>query len=194
MLSSPPKLKFSSPLRDVYIRLGNDVVIPEQKLREKMEDRYRQGYDAGQKALSEQLVEQRKQLIDIQHGLLRSIQAALPGVVAECEKSVVLLAIESARKIVDSIPISAEMVEAVVKGALTELQDTASYEVLLHPEDLSLLHALQSGLLPQNDNPNVRFGADPKISRGGCIIRTNHGAITALREKMFEKLATSVLA
>lgn len=176
------------------MRLGTEILIAEDKFRQKIEDQFRLGYEAGQKALSEQLVEQRKQLIDIQTGLLRSIEAALPGVIAECEKSVVLLAIESARKVVESIPISAEMVESVVKCALTEVQDTAEYEVLLHPEDLALLQAVQSGLLPQQQDSRVRFGGDANVTRGGCIIKTNHGAITALREQMFEKLEAAVLA
>ena len=176
------------------MRLGAEILIAEDNFRQKLEEQFRAGYEAGQKALSEQLVEQRKQLIDIQTGLLRSIEAALPGVIAECEKSIVLLAIESARKVVESIPINAEMVESVVKRALTEVQDTAEYEVLLHPEDLALLHAVESGLLPQQQHSKVRFGIDANVARGGCVIKTNHGAITALRDQMFEKLETAVLA
>src|SRR5688500_11002700 len=146
------------------MRSGPEVLAHEEKLRQALEEQYREGYEAGQKALAEQLVEQRKQLIDIQNGLLRSIQAALPGVIAECEKSVVLLAIDSARKVVESIPITAEMMEAVVRKALAELQDTAEYEVLLHPEDLALLEQLQSGLLPSSENAKVRFGIDRAVT------------------------------
>jgi flagellar assembly protein FliH len=191
---SPHKIRLSQPLKHVRVRSGAESFVSESKFRETLEERFRQGYEAGQKALSEQLIEQRKQIIDIQTGLLRSIQAALPGVVAECERSVVLLAIESARKVVESIPITPEAVEEVVRRALTELQDTAEYEVFLHPEDLKLLEAVQSGLLPQGATANVRFGIDTSVTRGGCVIKTKHGAISALREKMFEKLETAVLA
>jgi flagellar biosynthesis/type III secretory pathway protein FliH len=175
------------------LRTGTAPVLPDVKFQEAMQEKYREGYEAGQKALAEQLVEQRKQLIDIQNGLLRSIQAALPGVVAECEKSVVLLAMESARKVVESIPITGEMMESVVRKALTQLQDTAEYEVLLHPEDLALLEQLSSGLLPRSNDTKVRFGIDAGVTRGGCVIKTNHGAITAIRERMFDKLEAAVL-
>ncbi len=194
MSSLPHRVRFSQPLKEVRVRAGGDGFVSESKFRQFLEERYREGYEAGQKTLSEQLVEQRKQLIDIQNGLLRSIQAALPGVISECEKSVVLLAIESARKVVDGIPITGEIVEAVVKRAISELQDTAEYEVQLHPEDLELLRGLQSGLLPQAENSKVRFAVDGTISRGGCVIRTRHGAITAIREKMFERLEAAVLS
>ena len=194
MSCSPHKVRLSQPLKRVRVRLGSESFISEGQFRDTLEERFRQGYEAGQKALAEQLIEQRKQIIDIQHGLFRSIQAALPGVVAECERSIVLLAIESARKVVQSLPITHEMVEESVKRALAELQDTAEYEVLLHPEDLKLLETVQSGLLPQGVSGNVRFGVDAGVTRGGCVIKTKHGAISALREKMFEKLETAVLA
>ena len=194
MSCSPHKVRLSQPLKRVRVRLGSESFISEGQFRDTLEERFRQGYEAGQKALAEQLIEQRKQIIDIQHGLFRSIQAALPGVVAECERSIVLLAIESARKVVQSLPITHEIVEESVKRALAELQDTAEYEVLLHPEDLKLLETVQSGLLPQGVSGNVRFGVDAGVTRGGCVIKTKHGAISALREKMFEKLETAVLA
>jgi flagellar assembly protein FliH len=191
---SPHKVRLSQALKQVRVRLGSESFISETRIHDALEERFRHGYEAGQKALSEQLIEQRKQIIDIQTGLFRSIQAALPGVVAECERSVVLLAIEAARKVIESIPITAEMVEAMVRRALAELQDTAEYEILLHPEDLKLLEGVQSGLLPQSANGNVRLAIDGTVTRGGCVIKTNHGAISALREKMFEKLETAVLA
>ena len=193
MLPSPHKVRFTQPLRQVRVRTGVESFVCESRFRQMIEERYREGYEAGQKALSEQLVEQRKQLIDIQAGLLRSIQSALPTVVAECEKSVVLLAIESARKVVESVPITAEMMESVVKKALAELQDTAEYEVLMHPEDLALLEQVSSGLLPHGDVSKVRFGIDSSVTRGGCLIKTRHGAISAIRERMFEKLEAAVL-
>jgi flagellar assembly protein FliH len=192
--SSPHRVRLAQPLRHARVRVGSENFVSESKFKEMLEERYLEGYQAGQKALSEQLVEQRKQLIEIQTGLLRSIQAALPSVVAECEKSIVLLAIESARKVVESIPINSEMMECVVKKALAELQDTAEYEVLLHPEDLALLESVSSGLLPRADNSKVRFRVDGSVSRGGCVIKTGHGAITALRERMFQRLETAVLA
>lgn len=193
MLSSPHRIRFSQPPRNLRLRTGDPCPAPDSRLQESLEARFQEGYEAGQKALAEQLVEQRKQLLDIQNGLLRSIQSALPNVVAECEKSIVLLAIESARKVVDSLPITPAMMESVVRKALTELQDTAEYEVLLHSEDLALLNQVSSGLLPSANETKVRFGIDANVTRGGCIIKTKHGAISALRERMFEKLEAAVL-
>jgi flagellar assembly protein FliH len=191
--ASPHKVRLDRPLRNARLRGTSSCGLSDAEVEQALEEKFREGFEAGQKALAEQLVEQRRQLIDIQNGLMRSIQGALPSLIAECEKSIVLLAIESARKVVDSIPITAEMMESVIRKALIQLQDTAEYEVLLHPEDLALLHQISSGLLPTEKDTKVTFGIDASVRRGGCLIKTNHGAISAIRERMFDKLEAAVL-
>jgi flagellar assembly protein FliH len=193
MSSSRHKIQFPQPLLEVRLRKNGDALVSEDKFRDLLEERFRAGFEAGQKALAEQLVEQRKQLLDLQNGVLRSIQQALPDVIAECEQAVVLLAIESAKRVLGALPITSEVIESTVAQGLAELQQTAEYEVRLHPEDLSLLEKARSGLLPAGDDKDVKFAADPAVSRGGCIIQTRHGSIEATREKMFEKLEAAVL-
>jgi flagellar assembly protein FliH len=193
MSFSRHKLQFSQPLREVRVRDSREALVSELKFREMLEERFRAGFDAGQKALGEQLVEQRKQLLDLQNGVLRSIQQALPGVIAECEESCVLLAIQSAKRVLGALPITTQVIESTVKQALAELQHTAEYEVRLHPEDLTLLEKTRSGLLPQPGDGEVKFSSDPGIPRGGCMVQTRHGSIEATREKMFEKLEAAVL-
>jgi flagellar assembly protein FliH len=186
-------VRFDSPLREAGVRNGLQTLISEEKLRQQLEVQFQKGFESGQKALSEQLIEQRSQLLAIQSGVLRSVERALPEVIAECEKSIVLLAMETARRVVEEIPISAEMVEGAIKKALAELQQTAEYEVLVNPEDFDLLQSVQSGLLPPTSDGQVRFRPDSRVSRGGCRIHTRHGSIEATREKMFEKLESAVL-
>src|SRR5688572_33337225 len=69
---SPHKLRLSQPLKRVRVRLGTESFISEGQFRDTLEERFRQGYEAGQKALAEQLIEQRKQIIDIQHEIGRA--------------------------------------------------------------------------------------------------------------------------
>jgi len=158
-----------------------------------LDDRYHAGFEAGQKALREQLVEQRRQLLELHHGVLRSLEAALPGVAAECERSLVLLALEAARRVVHETPVDAALVERTVARALAELKDTAEYEVLLHPEDLASLNEAQSGILPAPENARVRFSADARIARGDCMVNTRHGSVAAMRDHLFEKMESAVL-
>ena len=186
-------ISLKMPLRDVRLNDGTESLVSESKVRQLLEEQYRKGFEAGQKTLGEQLVDQRKQLLDLQNGLLRSMEGALPGIAAECEKSLVLLALESARRVVHDTPVNAALVERTVLTALSELKDTAEYEVLLHPEDLSILQQVQSGILPPPDNKRIRFTPDPRIARADCVVNTRHGSIAATREHMFEKMEAAVL-
>ena len=193
MSSSRHNLAPGAFLRDVRLKGGAESLVSERKTRELVEESFQRGFDAGQKSLAQQLLDQRKQLLDLQNGIVRSMERALPGIIADCEKSIVLLALEAARQVVRDIPIDSEMVERVVRRALTGLQETAEYEVLLHPEDLALLRNVQSGLLPATDNSRVTFNADVRMQRGDCVVNTKHGSIAAIREHMFDKLESAVL-
>ncbi len=179
-------------MREVRVN-GTEPLVTEAKVRELLEEQYQKGFNAGQKELAEQLLEQRKQLLDLQSGLLRSLERALPGVVAECEKSLVLLALTSARRAVHEAPIDAELVERIVMAAVAELKETAEYEVLLSPDDLKLLQQIQSGILPSVENDKIRFTPDARVARGDCVVNTRHGSIAARREEIFEKMERAVL-
>lgn len=193
MSSSRHKITFEQPLRDVRVQSGLEALVSEGRMREQLAAEFQSGFEAGQKALREQLVEQRLQLHELQHGVLRTLQDALPTVIAECEKSVVLLALESARRVMQQIPVDANFVEQTVKSALKELKDTAEFEVLLHPSDLEILHQIQSGLLPSPEDTRVRFLAEVRVARGDCIVNTKHGSIAVARERMMQRMEEAIL-
>ena len=97
MSCSRHKVRLSAGLKDIRARSGGEVLLSDRKMKAALEEKFHAGYEAGQKALGEQLVQQRAQLIEVQSGVLSSIEQALPRMILECEKSLVLLAIEAAR-------------------------------------------------------------------------------------------------
>jgi flagellar biosynthesis/type III secretory pathway protein FliH len=187
------RIRFSEPLREVRVRTGEETFVSQSSVKGQLEERYRAGIEAGQRALSEELVRQRTQLLEIQNNILRSIERSLPTVAAQCEKELVQMVMEVARRVVGDLPISAEAVESVVKRGIAVLHDAAEYEVRLNPEDLALLQKIQSSVLPTSANDKVRFVAERTVSRGGCVIHTHHGLIELNREKMFQKLEEAAL-
>jgi flagellar biosynthesis/type III secretory pathway protein FliH len=186
-------ISFRLPPRDIRVNTGAESLISELKVRHLLEEQYQKGFEAGQKSLSEQLIEQRRQLHELQSGVLRKLQDSLPEIAAECEKSLVLLALESAKRVVHETPINATLIENTVKAAIVELKDTAEYEVLLNPADLALLAQMQSGLLPATENTRIRFTADTRIARADCIVKTKHGSVAANREHLFDKMESALL-
>ena len=183
----PPKIRFAEPLREARVRAGTETYVSPGEARAQHEERYRAGFEAGQKSLSEEIVRQRAQLAEVQHNIFRSIERVMPNLAARCEKDLVTLAMEAARQVVQEMPICAVTIEAVVRNGIAELQDTAEYQVRLNPEDLALLVAAHSPALPAPEDGKVRFVADAAVPRAGCLIHTRHGAIELNREKMFRK-------
>jgi flagellar assembly protein FliH len=103
------------------------------------------------------------------------------------------LALEVARKLVFDLPISVEMVEAAVRSAIAQAEETAQFDVFLHADDLALLRQCNSPvLLPAPGNEGLRFHNSAEVSRGGCMVQTHFGAIDARRETKLELIRQSL--
>ena len=111
----------------------------------------------------------------------------------EAETALIDLALEAAQKIVAGLPVDVEMVEATVREALRQAEDTAEIIIQLHPDDLALLRQHQVEIL--NGLPEsgpLRFSPRPKSARGGCLVQTRFGLIDARRETKIEQLRQSL--
>ena len=104
---------------------------------------YERGRQEGEKALSEQLMRQRGELIELQNGVIKSLKGSITNVTAECEGAMVALALEIAGKLVGDLPISSEMVEAAVREALASVEQKGMLTVLLNPMDFELLQQIK---------------------------------------------------
>lgn len=154
---------------------------------------YQQGRCDEEKALNERLLRQQTEIAELQRGVLESLTQAVPQVIKETENAVISLAMESAKRIVAGLPISAELVEAVVREALRQAEDSAEIVVLLHADDLALLRKHDSRILSGSpDGGSLRFVTSSEVTRGGCIVQTRLGLIDARREVKLEQLAQTV--
>ena len=179
-------ISFTAPLRDVkLVRSGEREALRTEDMKASFE----RGRLEGERALSEQLVRQRAEVMELQTGVLASLRDAVPQVTRDCEQMLVTLAVEAAHKFVSDIPVSAEMIEGAVKEACAQVEDSAEFSVQLHPEDLALLERTNSPLLlPQGGNDRIHFHGSAQVSRGGCIVQTRFGVIDARRETKLELL------
>ncbi len=184
---------FDRPLRDVCLLTGAPGQDWQTFLRERERAAHENGRREGERALSEQLMHQRNEMIEMQRGILESLQRALPQIVRETETSVIEIALEVAKKIVAGMPVDAAMVEATVREALRQVEDTAEIIIQLHPDDLALLRQHQSPILAGTPEAGqLRFTQSPDVSRGGCIVQTRFGVIDARRETKIEQLRQSL--
>ena len=144
---------------------------------------YERGRIEGQRALNEQLFRQRSEVHEFLNGICRSLQAAVPQVVRDTEQALVNLALDIARKLVADLPISPNLVEAIVRESLVNIEGSSELHVDLHPADLELLRQANSPLLATPGQPGaIQFHPSADVSRGGCLVRTCFGVIDARRE------------
>lgn len=182
-----------APLRDARLLTGAPTQDWQQYLREREQAAFENGRRTGEIALNEQLLRQRNETVELQRGILTSLQNVLPRVAHEAETAVIDLALEAARKIVAGLPVDAAMVAGTVREALRQVEDTAEITIQLHPEDLALLRSHQADIL--NGLPEsgpLRFMPATEVTRGGCVVQTRFGLVDARRETKIEQLRQSL--
>jgi len=192
---APSKMKwsdsipFSRPLRDVRPLTQAPMQDWQEHLREREQSAYERGRREGEQALSEQLLQQRNETVELQKGILDSLRRVVPQVVQEAETALVNLALEAAQKFVAGLPIDAKLIETVVREGLRQVEDTAEIVIQLHPDDLALLRQHNAPML--DGLPEIgalRFAGSAEVTRGGCIVQTRFGLVDARRETKMEQL------
>jgi flagellar assembly protein FliH len=177
-------LRFPGSLRNVRL---TRVLSPDDARAADQEEllaaQYERGRIEGQRALNEQLFRQRSEVHEFLNGICRSLQAAVPQVVRDTEQALVDLALAIARKLVADLPISSDLIEAIVRESLANVEGSSELHVDLHPADLEVLRQVNSPLLAAPGQPGaIQFHSSSDVTRGGCLVRTSFGVIDARRE------------
>jgi len=188
-------IAFNSPLHDVRLVNPAPAQAPVDAAVELEKAAYERGRREGENALREQLISQRNEMGALLNGVIDSLQKTVPHLVQETESALIQLALESAQKIVAGMPVNPKMVEAVVREALRQVDDTAEVVIQLHPDDLALLQKHKSDALktPPNSKP-LQFSSSTEVTRGGCLLRTRFGVIDARRETKLDQLREAIAA
>lgn len=186
-------ITLQQPLRNVQLLVKAPMIDWQDHLREREKAAYEQGRRDGEQALGEQLLQQRNEMAELQNGVVNSLKQMLPQMAREMESVLIQLALESAQKLVAGLPIDSKTVEAVVREALSQVQDMTEVSIRIHPDDLALLRKHESPLLEGlPETGPLRFVGSSDVSRGGCVIQTRFGVIDAQRETKLEQLGKAV--
>jgi len=188
-------VSLAAPLRDVLLLTR----APAQDWQEHLHDRehaaYERGRREGEQALNAQLLQQRNETVELQKGILDSLRRVVPQLVQEAESALIALALAAAQKMIADLPVSAEMVEAVIREALRQVEDTAEIVIQLHPDDLVLLRKHNAPVLDGlPETGPLRFTGSAEVTRGGCIVQTRFGLVDARRETKLEQLRQALNA
>jgi flagellar biosynthesis/type III secretory pathway protein FliH len=194
MPSWPDTLRLSQPLRGVKLTAPTWSAELEIRIQERERAATERGRAEAQKLFGEQVIRQRTELLALQDGILGALKDAIPGVVRDCENHLATLALEVARKLVDDLPVTAEMVNASISAAMRQVEESAHYSIFVNPEDLKLLQSTTSSILGVNDSRQIKVTASAEVTRGGCIVETPFGRVDARRETKYDLLKGAILS
>ena len=223
MVKAIDNITTDAPLRDIRLAIGpaealagngngdrhEDAEPPPQgpSIEEQLADVHDKAFAAGRaEAMAEyeqKLAEMHRELEEThQHAvgkLLESVEtnvrSSMDNHLTSLEGELVDFAAEAAIRLVNGLPISAEILEAAIRDALDHCEHDVEVSVHLHPEDLKLLQESGSELL--TDSPHqrrVRYLKNDEITRGGCLVETRCGLIDGSRETREKLLRATVAA
>jgi flagellar assembly protein FliH len=196
MKSWSKTITLSKPLRHACLNQGGgEAGATARAAAEDLRASYERGRREAEAAMSQQLVQQRAEMHELMRGVVDSLRQTVPQIVRETENTMIALCLSVAQKLVAGMPISAGMVEGVVRDALAQIEGTAQFTVRLHPADLELLEKSDSPLLAEGDDEKeFRFLSSPEVTRGGCLVQTRFGTVDARRETKFDLLQRTLTA
>jgi flagellar assembly protein FliH len=103
----------------------------------------------------------------------------------------VQLALAVARRIVQrEISLDQDLLVAMARVALERLGESARVTVRLNPEDYEITVAARAA---QFTGTNVTVVADARVSRGGCRVESDFGAMDAGADAQIQEIARALL-
>src|SRR5581483_3740781 len=110
-------ITFEIPPQDARLLAKAPPQDWQDHVRGREETAYQRGRRDGERALGEKLLQQRNEIAELQRGIMTSLHGSVAQVIHDSEKALVELALQAAEKIFAGMPVTPEMVEAVVREA-----------------------------------------------------------------------------
>jgi flagellar assembly protein FliH len=122
---------------------------------------------------------------------IEELQALRGNVIQRTERQVVELALAIAKRIVlREVSLDPELLVAMARVALDRLADTATASIHLHPDDHAAAVAPRAGAPAAG--ASVQIVADPSVRRGGCVVRSDIGAIDVAVGAQLDEIAQAL--
>jgi flagellar assembly protein FliH len=146
--------------------------------RQAVEDGYRDGRDAGEKAARAEFAAERQSL----QSLARSLGEALERGIAGAEDAMVEIAFAAVCKVLGAAAASEAGVRAMVREAMREVRQKERIVVRVSPREHAVLQAELAA------EAAVEVAADERVAAGGCLVETAGGTLDARLEVQLRQL------
>lgn len=200
--SIDPVQNLGEPASEEHVRFPVAVTAPIQRtIREQLpppavdvanieKAAYENGFRQGEKTGMEMAEKKIESLVRRYADAVLEIGKVKAGLYSQVEREVVKLAVEVAKKIVyREIQADPEVIQALVKVALSHVAEKSAVTVHLHPADYNFVLEHRSQLSHAGESGcEVVLLADKTIERGGCLVETECGEIDARIEERFREV------
>jgi flagellar biosynthesis/type III secretory pathway protein FliH len=176
--------------------------VDQEAQRRKIEhEAYRRGVAAATEACEERVRTLREEL-EARHReevgvFLEQLSQKMSSQLAErmevLEKALLQLTVEAVAKIVGSLPITVDVIEASLRETLGAAAGVPVLRVMLNPEDLKMLeNASYSEIRSQCAARGIQMTPDPAVDRGGCLVETSSGFVDGLRSSRISSFSSAL--
>ena len=185
----------------VHLAAGPDDRVPAVDIEDIERQAYGRGYQDGQLAgVQAEAARMRAALSAMDDALLR-LQGEAEAWVGNARENVCAIAVAVARQVLmREIEGDPSLVASLAMRALTEIPVDQPVIVRMHPDDLHVLESLPdeagaSRASLNGDRSQVQWVADPRVTRGGCLIegrdRIIDGRIDTGLERLYRRLTAT---
>lgn len=173
------------------------VVTPEMIAAEQsrlIDEGYARGLADGERRGIAQMQVKLNETAALVHTMVEQLKDVASLAPAVLEENVAALAVIVARQIVTrEVTLDRELVAELVRRALTEFKVEESVRIRVNPLDLAMLSMGDAGTGPITANRDASWMADPRVSRGGCLIegreRIVDGRVDTGLERAYRRMA-----
>lgn len=158
----------------------------EAELGQKELEAFERGKKEGEVSAQKQIQERAAQLASV----ISSLEQARQMILAQAEDTVLELALEVARKFVESSALYGnELIKQTIKSAVKMVTEKDRVIIRINPDDLEEVRAHQDDIIFIGDGiGKLEIRPDKKVDRGGCVVETEAGNIDARISSRFAEL------
>jgi flagellar assembly protein FliH len=180
-----------APLRQSSTAAPAATADEQERLAALEREAFAKGFAQGERAGAEAAAKRGDAMLRRLTQTLQEVTELRTEMIRQTEQQLVRLSLAIARRLVHrEIALDPDLLIAIARVAMDRLGDMASVTVRLHPEDYAATAATRER---EWAGSQVSVVADARISRGGCRIESDFGAVDAGVEAQLHELAQALL-
>ncbi|HSR52418.1 MAG TPA: FliH/SctL family protein [Acidobacteriota bacterium] len=175
---------------------GGDASQPsgQRDLHEVEREAYEKGFSAGERAGMQMAEKKTEAVLRRFADSLQKVSRLRDQLLGQCEKDLVALSLEVARRLVHrEIEIDEKIIGTFVRVALEKLHVNSRVTIYLHPADRDVLSRNLDEFFADRQDIEITLRSRNDLNRGDCQIESEYGNIDGRISEQFREIETGLL-